>query len=317
MRRKNVLLIGASGMLGSNIVEALIADGNYNIRALLREGKPAFAKSLNRIGVQPVLGDALRSTTLVPAMRNVDVVISALGNDTATFVSSHRNLIEAAEVTGVSRLIPSDFSIELFKLDVRDNLDLAMRKKVASLFDGKTVRPIHVLNGAFMETLLDRNAPFVDWDRKVLPFFGDTDQKCDFTSIADVAKFVAAICRDEEAPEIVRISGDELTMPELAESITNGFGERFAADRRGSLEDLEQLIEEKKKTALHAREWRALQYHHNLVSGRGKLDLLDNSRYPSIKPLSVASFTRIQRRNAVNLFGSTMESESNKLGAGN
>ena len=150
MGRENVLLIGASGMLGSNIVEVLIADGNYNIRALLREGKPAFAKRLNRIGVQPVLGDAMRSTTLVPAMKDVDIVISALGNDTATFVSSHRNLIEAADVTGVSRLIPSDFCLEFFKLEDWENFNLAMRKKVASLFDGKRVRPIHVLNGAFI-----------------------------------------------------------------------------------------------------------------------------------------------------------------------
>jgi len=150
MGRENVLLIGASGMLGSNIVEVLIADGNYNIRALLREGKPAFAKRLNRIGVQPVLGDAMRSTTLVPAMKDVDIVISALGNDTATFVSSHRNLIEAADVTDVSRLIPSDFCLEFFKLEDWENFNLAMRKKVASLFDGKRVRPIHVLNGAFI-----------------------------------------------------------------------------------------------------------------------------------------------------------------------
>ncbi|MBY0547371.1 MAG: NmrA family NAD(P)-binding protein [Candidatus Obscuribacterales bacterium] len=294
MKRKTVLVVGATGMLGSEIVKALLAEGNHNIRALVRNPEREFERYLRSKGVELVAGDAMDPATLPSHLVGVDVVVSAIGNDPATFVKIHSNLIEAATKAGVPRVIPSDFSVDFFKIDESENFNLAMRKAVANLFEGQNVRPIHVLNGAFMDTLLDRNVPFIDWERKVVPFFGDAGQKCDFTSVADTAKFVAAICDEDNPPEVVRIAGDVLTMPEFARSISQGLGEQLTAECKGSLGDLESFIESKKANASNPFDWIAWQYHHNMVSGRAKMDLIDNSRYPCVQPLSAADFARMQ-----------------------
>ncbi|MBX9941307.1 MAG: NmrA family NAD(P)-binding protein [Candidatus Obscuribacterales bacterium] len=305
MSGKNVFLVGATGMLGGEIVKALVSQGKHRIRALVRDTNKESAIELKSHGVELVLGDGSDISALGDQMKGFDLVISALGNDPSTFVKVHSNLIEAANRAGVSRLIPSDFSVDFFKISESENFNLAMRKEVAKLFESKEVRPIHILNGAFMDTLLDRHVPFIDWGKKVVPFYGDPMQKCDFTSIEDTAKFVAAICEEDNTPETVRIAGDVLSMPEFASSISEGLQERFTAESRGSLKDLENLIESRKKTAVNPFEWIAWQYHHNMVSGRAKMDPLDNMRYSQVQPLRAKDFARLHGNTAKGLGRST------------
>jgi hypothetical protein len=54
---------------------------------------------------------------------------------------------------------------------------------------------------------------------------------------------------------------------------------------------LAALIKSKQATACNPWEWLSLQYHHNMVSGRGKLDPLDNDKYSSsVQPESLKEF---------------------------
>jgi nucleoside-diphosphate-sugar epimerase len=188
--------------------------------------------------------------------------------------------------------VPSDFSIDFFRLREDENFNLEMRLRVAPLFEGRRVRPIHVLNGAFTDTVLDPQAPFIEWDRHVLPYFGDGRQPCDFTSVADTGRYVAAACADPDAPEVLRVAGDVLTMPEFAAAVSRATGTTITAERRGSVEDLARLIAERQQGAATPWDYLPLQYQHNMVSGRAKLQPLDNGRYPQVSPESVEAFAR-------------------------
>jgi len=287
-----VLLVGATGMLGSAIREAVLERPELTLRVLMRPGKPDAAEALRARGVEIAEGDVLNSSSLPAAVEGIDVIVSALHNDPRVFVPGHQNLIDAAEGAGVRRLIPSDFSVDFFKLDAHENFNLAMRQQVAALFDSRRVRPVHVLNGAFIDTMLDPRAPFIDWKNGVLPYFGAGTQPCDFTSVRDTARYVAAACADPAAPEVLRVAGDVLTMPQLAESISRGIGRRIEPKCQGSVDDLAALIVEKQTTATDPWQWIALQYHHNMVSGRAKLTPLDNARYPDVQPETVEQFAR-------------------------
>ena len=81
-------------------------------------------------------------------------------------------------------------------------------------------------------------------------------------------------------------------MPQLAEATSRGLGRRIEARRQGSLDDLVRLIADKQRTAANPFEWIGLQYHHNMVSGRGKLTPLDNARYPEVQPETVEKYAR-------------------------
>ncbi len=290
--KRRVLLVGASGMLGGAITKAVLERADLTLRVLMRSGKPEAAAVLRAAGVEIAEGDVMDPSSLAGAVEGIDVVVSALPNDPNVFVDGHRNLVEAADRAGVERLVPSDFSVDFFKIDPSENFNLAMRKQIVPLFAGRRLRPIHVLIGAFMDTMLDPRAPFIDWQNGVLPYFGNGAQPCDFTCVADAARYVAAACADPEAPEVLRIAGDVLTMPQFAESISSAFGRRIVPRMQGSVDDLARLIAEKQTTATNPWEWIALQYHHNMVSGRAKLAPLDNDRYPDIRPETVEQFAR-------------------------
>ncbi|QDU70452.1 NmrA family NAD(P)-binding protein [Mucisphaera calidilacus] len=293
-----VLLIGATGMLGSSILDELLR-ANLSTTVLMRPGKPEREEAIRARGLKIVHGDVMDPATLPAAFEGITTVVCSLNNNPEMFVPGHGHVIAAADEVGVSRVIPSDFSVDFFRIKPEENYNLAMRHEVAPLFEDRRVRPIHVLIGAFMDTMLDRQAPFIDWANGVLPYFGDGEQSCDFTSVADAGKFVAAACQDLAAPEVLRFAGDVITMPQLAEAVSAGTGTAVAARREGSVEKLAALITEKQKTAENPWAWIALQYHHNMVSGRAKFLRLDNDRYPHVKTESVADFSRRTRDDEV------------------
>lgn len=87
-----------------------------------------------------------------------------------------------------------------------------------------------------MDTMLDPNAPFVDWKNGILPFFGDGKQLCNFTIVRDAGKVVAAaVTDDENAPEKICFAGDVVTMPQFAESVAAGTGKPLVGKSTGSV----------------------------------------------------------------------------------
>ena len=104
----NVLVTGANGFLGRQVVEELLAGG-HSVRALLRPGAvapPAWE------GVEVAHADLRGGVPLAPLFHGVDAVVhlaaAMRGSDAARFsetlVGTER-LLEALQGTGVSRLI--------------------------------------------------------------------------------------------------------------------------------------------------------------------------------------------------------------------
>jgi len=69
-------------------------------------------------GAGIVEGDLMKGETLLLACAEVDVIVSAVGNNDVT-VLGQKNLIDAAKEQGVKRFIPSDYSVEYRKLSLR------------------------------------------------------------------------------------------------------------------------------------------------------------------------------------------------------
>jgi dihydroflavonol-4-reductase len=102
-----VLLTGATGFLGSHIVEQLLSAG-HQVRAVCRS-------PLQRGDVEVIRGDLTQPDSLPPAMRGCDAVIhsaamlSFKASDAAhqreVNVQGTRNVVEAARASGVRRLV--------------------------------------------------------------------------------------------------------------------------------------------------------------------------------------------------------------------
>jgi nucleoside-diphosphate-sugar epimerase len=107
-----VLVTGASGMLGSHMVECLVAQQN-EVRAFVR--KTSDISHLESTGAEIVLGDVEDYDSLPPAVKGVDVVFHAAARVMpgwgswqefeGSIVKGTENLLRASVEAGVSRFL--------------------------------------------------------------------------------------------------------------------------------------------------------------------------------------------------------------------
>ena len=122
--------------------------------------------------------------------------------------------------------------------------------------------------------------------RRVL-YWGNADQRMDFTTIDDTATFTARAAMDPSTPRFLRVAGDELSARELAAVVSEVTGKKFRLLRAGGLGLLGVIIQVARKLAPAENDifppWQGMQYMRNMFDGRAKLEPLDNDRYPGMR----------------------------------
>jgi nucleoside-diphosphate-sugar epimerase len=133
---RNVLIAGATGSVGSPILDALLAESTFTVTILTRaSSKASFPKGIPVIRVS----DAFTVSELTSAFQNQDAVVVAL--TTSSVTKDGRDglafrLIDAAVAAGVKRFIPSEYGA--------NNLDPR----------GRNLVPVYDIKGAMLEHLI-------------------------------------------------------------------------------------------------------------------------------------------------------------------
>lgn len=103
--KRKVLLVGATGFLGSKIQRQLEQEAKVDLCAMSRRGAPAHAKP----GTQWVRGDLMDPASLDAALKGVDVVVSSANGYMKETLEAdfqgNKNLIEAAARAKVKRFV--------------------------------------------------------------------------------------------------------------------------------------------------------------------------------------------------------------------
>jgi uncharacterized protein YbjT (DUF2867 family) len=298
-----VLLAGATGMLGTKIADALLDRPEVDLRVLVRKQtleagtRKAEIERLTSRGATIVEGDLAEPAGLVAATGGIDVIISAVQGMRETIVDGQLALLDAAKRTGVRRIVPSDFAIDLFKLEPGSHPMLDWRREADEAIARSGLEHIHVLNGAFHEVVI---APFFqvfDLTAGTANYWGDGDTLFDATTIADTALYTVAAALDASLPSgKLSVAGDQITMKQAITAAEQAFDRPFAARQVGTLADLEKWIADTKATNPDFWAPIAAQYQWAMVSGKAKLTNLANARYPEIVPTSFADFLVKQAR---------------------
>ena len=135
--------------------------------------------------------------------------------------------------------------------------------------------------------MLTGQMPLILFKLKRVLYWGDADQRMDFTTMDDTATFTASAALDPSTPRFLRIAGDQLSARELAAVVSEVTGKKFCLFRAGGLGMLGTLIKVARTLAPGKKElypaWQGMQYMRNMFDGRAKLAPLDNDRYPNIR----------------------------------
>jgi uncharacterized protein YbjT (DUF2867 family) len=221
-----ILLAGGTGRLGT-VLMARLAERGLPVRVLTRD--PARAARLTAMGVEAVTGDVRDRTSLAPAVRDADVVVSAVhgfagsgGVSPATVDrQGNINLIDAATEAGAEVVLMSVVGaaagspMELFRMKYAAEQHLR-----ASRTSWTIVRAT-----AFLELWIDLLSQTAARSGRPV-VFGHGNNPLNFVSVTDVAALVEQAITDPATHgRILEIGGpDNLTFNQLAAAVQAAAG---------------------------------------------------------------------------------------------
>ncbi len=288
----SVLLAGATGMLGNRISGHLLDRHDVALRLLLRSAPPAGtpkARALDALvsrAAEVVVGDVTDPASLDAATRGVDVVVSALQGGPDTIVDGQIALAEAAGRNGARRFLPSDFAIDLFSAP-EGAPQFAMRRRADNAIDALPMEVVHVLNGGFMDMMLDPDtAGIVDLHAGTATVWGTGDEPFNLTTVEDTARFTARIATDPADVSGVRyLSGAETTFNTIIDEIERITDTTLTRTVAGSAEDLRRI------TAAAQDPWSVVMRWYLLsMLTVAPFPTTDNDRYPDAHPTGLRDY---------------------------
>lgn len=227
-----ILVCGATGRQGGAVVDELLARG-YRVRGMTRKPDGSKAQAVAAKGVEIARGDFGEPESLRAAMRGVDGVFfyTSFSPDE---LDHGTNVIEAAKAQGVSHLVYSLGAAA----DPENGMTgaLAGRVELAIRRSGipyTILRPV-----AFMENYRGQQKRIT---RTGIVDSRAPDRIATLIAIRDIGFFVGEAFDqpDEWLGRAVNISGDQMTMQELADTFSRVVGQEIPYNRMPLEEYLE------------------------------------------------------------------------------
>jgi len=293
-----VVVAGAAGNLGS-LIALNLRERNVAVKALVRPGTAASrTQTLRDAGVEIVEVDMSDIPALTATLTGASTVVSALQGLRDVMLGVQGNLLKAAVTAKVGRFIPSDFSLDFTKTAPGSNRNLDLRREFHKELEKSGISWTGILNGVFMELVTDATLPLINDSWKRIVHFGSAEQKLDVTTIPDTAAYTAAVAADPKpTPKLLRIAGDTFTATELAAIVSQVRGQEYTTQWTGPVALLGLMIWVLKIVIGGVEDkllpvWQGMQYLENMISGQGKLDPIDNDRYPELRWTTVEAALR-------------------------
>jgi len=214
-----ILVVGATGMLGSEICRRLAAAGKP-VRALVRAtSDQAKVEALRKLGAEVVQGDLRDRASLDAACRGATAVISTVSsmpfsyqagqNDIQTVdIQGQKSLIDAARAAGVSHFVYTSFSM---------NLDFPLcnaKRAVESYLKDSGLAYTILRPGYFMQTWL---SPVVGFDaaNAKAQVYGSGENPISFIAYPDVAEFAVRVLDHPAARNATIVLGGPEALSQL------------------------------------------------------------------------------------------------------
>jgi uncharacterized protein YbjT (DUF2867 family) len=286
---QSILLVGATGMLGSQIARNLLAAPNARLRLLTRTSKDADKttklSTFLKHGAEIVEGDLADAASLDRATRGVDVIISAVQGGPDVIIDGQVALATAGKRNGVRRILPSDFGLDLFKTTPGEHMMFDIRAKADAEIADIGLEQINLLQGAFMDMFLPGKGA-IDLDAGTVSFFGDGNALIEVTSVEDTARMVAHVALDPAIPPgKFAFAGDHITFRQAGEIVAAKTGRPVKPISLGSEADLRTAM-----AKADPYKQVMLAYLLYMTNGQTALSNLQNERYPDVKFESFSAF---------------------------
>ncbi|OAL43344.1 isoflavone reductase [Pyrenochaeta sp. DS3sAY3a] len=234
---KNVLLIGASGNLGTEMLQAFLRS-KYEVTVLSRkDSKSTFPKDVHVLKV-----DYSHPPSLQTAMTGQDVVISMIGG---AVVGDQDKFIDAAVAAGVRRFMPSEFGPDTLNPGVHEIIP-TLPAKVSTVNYLKTKESsmewTSLITGVWLDWALELGLFAFDFKNRVAAIVDGGDTLFTGTILPKVAKAVLAILdrAEETRNTYIYVSSFNITQNDLLQAFEKVDGQKWTVKHENSKDILAQ-----------------------------------------------------------------------------
>ena len=288
-----ILLVGATGMFGSQIARHLLDQPAALVRLLVRSASDAKLKPFLDSGAEVVEGDLADAASLDRAAQGIDVIVSAVQGGPNVIIDGQVALAKAGKRNGVRRILPSDYALDLFKATPGEHMMFDLRAKADEQIAATGLEHVHILQGAFME-MFGPGMGTIDYDKGTVSFWGDGTQNIDTTSVDDTAKMVAHVALDRSVKSgKFAFAGDRISILEVAAIVETQTGRKLERRSNGSEAELRaahaKAIKDDPQMAV------MLAYQLYMLNGQTALSDLQNDRYIDVQLDSFSEFASRMR----------------------
>jgi uncharacterized protein YbjT (DUF2867 family) len=289
-----ILVVGATGLLGSEICRQLVERG-HAVRGLRRRtSDPARVDALRRLGVELVEGDLKDEPSIARACQGVDGVITTAATTLnrqpgdsieAVDQAGQIHLVNAARAAGVRRFVYISVPIMTFEraFPLQD-----ARRAVESHLAQSGLRYTALRLSWFMEVWMAPMTGF-DYVNGKARIFGSGEGKISWISVPDVAA-LSILCLDSAYAEnaILDVGGPEgVSFREAAAIFEEESGRTF---------ELDVLSDETLKAQIHATDDPLQQSICNIMLCSGRGHQVDMSGLLSAMPHRMTTVREYARR---------------------
>nr|UYC28814.1 pinoresinol-lariciresinol reductase [Sicyos edulis] len=251
--KSKILIIGATGYLGFHLAQASL-NSSHPTFALIRDSasssprKQDKLKTLSDAGVVFLKGSLEDEASLVEAVNQVDVVISAVAAKQAL---DQKLLIRIIKQTGcIKRFIPSEFGLDPDKVQI-SNMDYnfySRKAEIRRLVEAEGIPYTIVSSNFFMSYLLPSlvQPGMKSPPRDKVTIFGDGNTAGVFVDASDVAALTISAVDDPRTLNKVvylRPEGNTYSLNELVEIWESKIGETLEKNYVSEEELLEKIKE--------------------------------------------------------------------------
>ncbi len=285
----SILIVGATGRLGSLITKHCLAQPKLLVNILVRDPQKnkELAASVEKAGGKVWKGDVAQPETLDAPLKGVHTVVSATSPfDPKTALDGQIALIDAAIRNGVKRFSPSDYAENCEKFTREEMRDFGITEFKVAVWEylkDKPLKTIHFNPGVFMDSLFEFGA-------KDFAYWGNPDHLYDLTSYEDTAKYVAVALTDENRTGTYNFSAVKLTAKQVADIYNQVRGANIVPRCQGTMEELKNAFEAAKKADPYSFMVIMLGISLVIYDDRATFDKVHNSEFPSVKTTSIKEF---------------------------
>ncbi|KAE9369092.1 NAD(P)-binding protein [Stipitochalara longipes BDJ] len=266
-KKENLLLIGATGYIGSYILEEIIkAKESFGKIAIFTSPKTAETKAeklekLKSQGVEVIIGDTGNEGELLKAFEGIDTVISAAGRP---IIAQQIDWINAAiKAPSVKRFFPSEYGTDVeYDESSKGEVPHQQKLKVRAALrqqekEGKGLEYTLVVTGPFAYGFLAAGKAGLggfDVKEKKAVVLGDGKGRVSLTTDPDVGKLVVAALLHPEAAKNRALRVNSFTTTPL--DIVKEF-EKQTGGEKWEVEyvSFEKIREEEKKAYEESNPW--------------------------------------------------------------